>query len=75
MEGNVVKVFSVKDGKHHYYVQRMPGYWGLGIDYVVMKDRKRLNLERFSGVNGRKQAVGWLLAYLCRQLDQLELDL
>ena len=72
MDNSITKVFTVKDGKHHYYVQRMPGYWGMGIDFVVMKDRKRLNLQRFSA---KKQAVGWLLAYLCREIDALELDL
>ena len=64
--GEVVKVFSVRDGVHHYYVQEMPGFWGLGRDFVVMKDRRRLYAERFKTA---RKAVAWLLAYLCREIS------
>lgn len=71
MDG-VHKVFVVRDRSHKYYVQEMPGWWDTGRNYAVMKDRKRLYAGRFDSY---KQAVGWLLAYLCRELDQIELDL
>lgn len=71
MDG-VHKVFVVRDRAHKYYVQEMPGWWDTGRNYAVMKDRKRLYAGRFDSY---KQAVAWLLAYLCRSIDQLELDL
>ena len=71
MEG-IHKVFVAKDRTHTYYVQEMPGYWDYGRNYAVMKDRKRLYGGRFDSY---KQAVGWLLAYLSRELDRPELDL
>lgn len=64
--GEVIKVFSVKDASHHYYVQEMPGYWGLGRDYTVMKDRRRLYAGRFKTA---REAVAWLIAYLTRELN------
>lgn len=71
MDG-VHKVFSVRDRNHHYYIQEMPGYWDCGRDYAVMKDRKRLYGGRFKT---KKEAVAWLLTYLCSSLDQTELNL
>lgn len=72
-ECTIVKVFTVKDSSGHtYYVQRMPGMYGYGLRFVVMQDRRRLCATDFckGGL-----AIGWLLAYLCRNLDQLELQL
>lgn len=40
-EGNVCKVMVCKTIKGTYYVQAMPGYWGCGRRWVIMKDRKR----------------------------------
>lgn len=69
----IYKVLSIKDGTHHYSVEELPGFWGLGRDYVVMHNRKRLTAERFKSA---KLAKGWLLAYLCRDLNnQTEIDL
>ena len=65
-EGKIVKVFVVKTDNHTYYVQQMPGFYGMGIDYVVMKNRRVLYAERFKSA---KLAVGWLLAYLCREIS------
>ena len=62
---SVVKVFVVKDGGHTYYVQEMPGSWGLGRDWAVMKNRRRLYLGRFTN---KKDAVCWLLGYIQRNL-------
>lgn len=70
--GEIVKVFSVKDANHHYYVQEMPGFWGVGRDFVVMKDRRRLYAKRWED---RKSAIRWLLSYLQCELGQPELDL
>lgn len=70
--GEVVKVFSVKDASHHYYVQEMPGFWGIGRDFVVMKDRRRLYAQRWKD---SESAIRWLLSYLLRELDQPELYL
>ena len=63
-EGKIVKVFVVKTDNHTYYVQQMPGYYNMGIDYVVMKNRRVLYAERF---NTAQQAVKWLLDYLTRE--------
>ena len=69
----IVKVFTVKDSSGHtYYVQRMPGMYGFGLRFVVMQDRHRLCATDYST---GKEAIGWLLAYLRRSLDQLELPL
>lgn len=40
-ECKICKVFVVKNSRSTYYVQRMPGLYGGGVRYVVMKDRKR----------------------------------
>ena len=40
-EGNVCKVMVCKTIKGTYYVQEMPGYYGCGRRWVIMKDRKR----------------------------------
>lgn len=71
-KASVCKVFSVKDANHHYYVQEMPGFWGMGRDFVVMKDRRRLYAKRWKDP---KSAISWLLSYLLRELGQPELDL
>lgn len=63
-EGKIVKVFVVKTDNHTYYVQQMPGFYGMGIDYVVMKNRRVLNAERFKTAQA---AVKWLLDYLSRE--------
>ena len=73
MSDGIVKVFSIKDGGHHYYIQEMPGYWSLGRDYAVMKNRKRLHSSRF---NSRQRAIVWLLKLLVQDYEkQMELDL
>lgn len=66
----VAKVFTVKDSRNTYYVQVMPGLCGLGQDYMVMKDRKQLCYTRYRTSKG---AIDWLLTYLCRNLDQMEM--
>lgn len=38
----LLKVLTIKTTSHSYYVQRMPGHYGQGVRYQVMKDRKRL---------------------------------
>lgn len=40
-EGNVCKVMVCKTIKGTYYVQEMPGHYGYGRRWVIMKDRKR----------------------------------
>ena len=67
-EGSVVKVFSIKDGNRHYYVQEMPGPWGMGRDWAVMKDRRRLYQQRF---RSKKDAVCWLLGYVQREYENV----
>ena len=66
MDSGVHKLFSVKCSHGHFYVQEMPGYWNLGRDYVVMKDRKQLCTNRYKTC---REAVAWLLAYLSRELS------
>lgn len=31
----------------HYYVQEMPGYWGMGRDFVIMKNRRQHRGTRY----------------------------
>lgn len=69
-ECNIAKIFTVKDSRDTYYVQVMPGYCGIGRVYMVMKNRKQLCYTRYK--TGR-EAIAWLLAYLCRNLDQREI--
>ena len=71
-QNSVIKVFVVKDGAHTYYIQEMPGYWGLGRDYAVMKDRKKLYGGRMRSLDDAKR---WLLLQLIRDLEQQKLDL
>lgn len=72
-ECTIAKVFTVKDSSGHtYYVQRMPGMYGLGLRFVVMKDRRRLFSIDF---RNREEAVRRLLEHLMRELNQLELAL
>ena len=66
MDSGVFKLFSVKCSTGHYYVQEMPGYCGLGRDYVVMKNRKQLYTTRYKTC---REAVACLLAYLSRELS------
>ena len=65
-EGKIVKVFVVKTDNHTYYVQQMPGFYNMGIDYVVMKNRRVLYAERFKTARG---AVSWLLAFLSQEIS------
>lgn len=73
MDELIKKIISIGMDGHRYYVQEMPGYWNLGRDYAVMKDRKRLYYGgRFKS---RKDAVLWLLSYLSREVESPELEL
>lgn len=74
MEENksVVKVFSVKDGAHHYYVQEMPGLYGLNRDFAIMKDRERFYYGR---MRTKREAVAWLLKRLLIDMGQRSIDL
>lgn len=71
-EKSVVKVFSVKDGGHSYYVQEMPGLWGLGRDFAVMKDRERFYYGRFKT---KEEAKAWLLKRLLLDMGQRAIDM
>lgn len=71
-EKSIVKVFSVKDGGHSYYVQEMPGLWGLGRDFAVMKDRERFYYGRF---DTKDKAKAWLLKRLLVDMGQRAIDL
>lgn len=67
----IAKVFAVKDTRHTYYVQVMPGFYDMGRDFAIMKDRKRLYFGR---MKDQRQAIGWLLKYLTEQ-NERQLDL
>lgn len=66
MESGVHKLFSVKCSTGHYYVQEMPGYYGIGRVYVVMKDRRQLCYTRY---NTCREAVAWLLTHLTMKVQ------
>lgn len=51
MADGVFKIFSAKTPLGHYYVQEMPGYFGLGRDFVIMKDRRQLNGRRYESAD------------------------
>ena len=67
----IAKVFSVKDTRHTYYVQVMPGFNEWDRVFVIMKDRRRLYYSR---MKDQRQAIGWLLKYLTEQ-NERQLDL
>lgn len=69
---SIVKVFSIKDGNHHYYVQEMPGFYGIGRDYAIMKDRERFYYGR---MRTRQEAISWLLKRLLVEMGQRTIDL
>lgn len=70
---SILKVFSIKDGTHHYYVQEMPGMWSLERDFAVMKDRERFYYGgRFKT---KQEAVAWLLKRLLVDMGQRSIDL
>lgn len=73
MEENksVIKVFSVKDGAHHYYVQEMPGMWSCGRDFAIMRDRERFYYGR---MKTKQEAVAWLLKRLLVEMGQRSID-
>lgn len=74
MEENksVIKVFSVKDGAHHYYVQEMPGLWRCSRDFAIMKDRERFYFGR---MKTKQEAIAWLLKRLLVEMGQRSIDL
>lgn len=47
-EGQVCKVMVCKTIKGTYYVQEMPGYYGCGRRWVIMKDRKRYQYRDYA---------------------------
>lgn len=71
-ERSIVKVFTVKEGGHTYYVQEMPGLWGLRRDFAVMKDRERFYYGRFKT---KEEAKAWLLKRLLVEMGQRTLDM
>ena len=71
-EKSIVKVLTIKEGGHTYYVQEMPGLWGLGRDFAVMKDRERFYYGRFKT---KEEAKSWLLKRLLVDMGQRAIDL
>lgn len=71
-EKSIVKVLTVKEGGHTYYVQEMPGLYGLGRDFAVMKDRERFYYGRFKT---KEEAKSWLLKRLLVDMGQRVLDM
>lgn len=47
MDSGVYKIFSVKTPLGHYYIQEMPGYWNMGRDFLIMKDRRQHRGKRY----------------------------
>ena len=74
MEENksIVKVFTIKDGAHHYYVQEMPGLWSRDRDFAIMRDRERFYYGR---MKTKQEAVAWLLKRLLVEMGQRSIDL
>lgn len=66
MDSGVYKIFSVKTPLGHYYVQEMPGYWSMGRDFVIMKDRRQLTGIRYQDAD---KAVVDLLKIILQQFD------
>lgn len=62
MDSGIYKIFSVKTPLGHYYVQEMPGYWGMGRNFVVMKDRRQHWSKRYD--NAEKAIADLLRALL-----------
>lgn len=64
-ECKVCKILTVKTTRSTYYVQRQPGYCGLGVVYAVMQDRKKLVESLFDDPN---RAIEMLLLHVQRDL-------
>ena len=44
----IYKIFSAQTLKGNYYVQRMPGPYGLDIRYRLMKDRRAIQTQDYT---------------------------
>lgn len=70
-ENSIIKVLTIKENGHCYYVQEMPKTYNLGRDFAVMKDRKRLTPLRFDRY---EEAKAWLLKRLLVDMGQRSID-
>lgn len=69
----IEKIFVAKTSCGTYYVQRMPGYCGIGVRYVLFKDRRQCYYTDF---RDEKTAIGCLLEMIRREVvAQNTLDL
>lgn len=66
----IYKVFSAQTKRGQYYVQMMPGPWGLGVRYRLMHNRKAVQLQDYED---EISAISALLEHLRRVLVQPEL--
>lgn len=71
-EKSVIKVFSVKDGRHKYYVQEMPVFYMSERRFAVMKNRRRLCNALFQN---KDEAIRFLLRHLFGEHGTSELEL
>lgn len=71
-QSSLLKVLTIKTVKHSYYVQRMPGRYGVGIRYQVMCDRKQLFWRDYYK---EQEACEALLRHVYGEVTQTSLDL
>lgn len=72
MDNGIYKIFSVKTPLGHYYVQEMPGYWGMGRDFVIMKDRRQYISTRYKDAD---KAIVDLLKVLLQHYEAPKIQL
>ena len=63
----IYKVFSAQTKNGQYYVQMMPSYYGLGVRYRLMHNRKAVQLQDYED---EASAVSAMLEHLRRVLVQ-----
>lgn len=70
MDSGIYKIFTVKTPLGTYYVQEMPGYWGVGRHFVIMKNRRQLRNKRYDKCN---EAIVDLLRILLQDYEAPEI--
>ena len=72
MDSGIHKIFSMKTQYGHYYVQEMPGYGGIGRDFVVMRNRKQYVYKRYKDAD---TAIVDLMELVLHLFKSYKLDL
>lgn len=56
-DGNICKIMTCKTKIGTYYVQEMPGYYGCGRKWVIMKDRRIYQMRDYEDPDAACRAM------------------